>query len=67
MPTEILKEQVRDLLSEGAQIIEVLSAKQYQKQHIAGALNIPLEDLDRAAVDHLSKSQPIITYCYDFL
>jgi rhodanese-related sulfurtransferase len=66
MPTTITKEQVKTMQSQGTLLVEVLSAKQYQQRHIAGAVNIPLEDLDEAATQVYGKDRPIITYCADY-
>jgi rhodanese-related sulfurtransferase len=66
MPTDIFKEQVREMLEAGAQIVEVLSAKQYQERHIAGAISLPLEEFDVESTEQLSNERPVITYCHDF-
>jgi rhodanese-related sulfurtransferase len=66
MPTDIFKEQVREMLEAGAQIVEVLSAKQYQERHITGAISLPLEEFDVESTKKLSNERPVITYCHDF-
>jgi len=44
MPHEIDRDQVRRLIAEeGAQLVEVLPAKEFGEEHIVGAVNIPLE------------------------
>ena len=66
MPVEIRKEEVRQLIEEGAQLVDVLSAKQYEEIHLSGAINIPMKELDREHTGRLQKNSPIIVYCYDY-
>ncbi len=58
---------LRRLLDEGAQLIEVLPPQEYGEQHLPGALNIPLKDLDAASTAALDRSQPVVVYCWDGL
>jgi rhodanese-related sulfurtransferase len=66
-PTEIDRRRVRAMAQAGAQLVEVLSKKQYQQAHLPGAINIPLADLDRRTAEVLQRDEPIIVYCHDFL
>lgn len=66
MPIEIDREQVLSLQAGGAQVVEVLSAKQYREVHIAGAQNLPLAGLNKAGAARLDRARPVIVYCYDF-
>lgn len=66
MPTEISQEEVRRLLEQGAQLVDVLPAKEYEASHLAGATNIPLSKLDRQTATQLRPDRPIIVYCYDY-
>ena len=67
MPSSIGVDDVRRLLSEGAQLVEVLPEPEYAEEHLPGALNIPLKQLDSGAAAQLSRSRPLIVYCYDSL
>jgi rhodanese-related sulfurtransferase len=67
MPTEIDKVVVRRLLEQGAQLVDVLPAKQYETSHLAGATNIPLSKLNRQTAAQLRPDRPLIVYCYDYL
>jgi ArsR family transcriptional regulator len=50
-------------LEEGAAVIvDVRSIEAYQAAHVAGAINIPLAELE-ARLAELDKAQWIITYC----
>jgi len=37
MPTEILKDDVRQLLEDGAQIVDVLPYAEYEEEHLPSA------------------------------
>ena len=63
MPIELRKEEVRQMIRDGAQLVEVLSTKAYQKIHLAEAINLPLYELDAESSAQLDKSRPVIVYC----
>jgi rhodanese-related sulfurtransferase len=65
MPTEIRRDEVGQMVAGGAVLVEVLPAEEYEAEHLLGALNIPLQQLDRQATAGLQPDQPIIVYCYD--
>jgi rhodanese-related sulfurtransferase len=67
MPTDIDRDGVRRLMEEGARVVEVLPAEDYEEEHIAGAINIPLRHLDRetAGKAGLHPDRPVIVYCND--
>jgi rhodanese-related sulfurtransferase len=58
---------LRRLLDEGAQLVEVLPAEEYAEEHLPGAVNIPLKELDADAAAQLDKTRPVIAYCWDSL
>lgn len=66
MPTAIVRDDVRRLLTEGAQLVDVLPAQEYQDLHLPGALNIPLKELTEATTARLQKDTPVIVYCHDY-
>lgn len=67
MPGFIDRQEVRRLLDEGAQLVEVLSTKQYEEQHLPGAVNIRLAEIPEKAPEMLDRSRPVIVYCHDSL
>jgi rhodanese-related sulfurtransferase len=67
LPTSIDRKDVQELISNGAQLVEVLPHEVYQSEHIRGAINIPLREIDDRAVAELDLSKPVITYCSDSL
>ena len=66
MPTDIFRDDVRRLVADGAQLVEVLPEQEYAEEHLPGAINIPLERLDRQAAAQLQPDRPVIVYCFDF-
>jgi len=66
MPESVTREEVQTLVHNGAQLVEVLGARQFAEAHLAGAINIPLAHLDRKSVAVLTFERPVILYCNDF-
>jgi rhodanese-related sulfurtransferase len=56
---------VQQFVDEGAQLVEVLPAEAFQREHLPGAVNIPLAEMTADRVEHLDRRRPVITYCYD--
>ena len=67
MPKEVALEEMRPLVSEGAQVVEVLPAGEYDEEHLPGAINIPLKTLNEATAAKLDKNRPVVVYCWDYL
>lgn len=43
-------------------VVDVLSPEEYSREHIPGAINIPLEQLSEVAATQLNKNSRIIVY-----
>ena len=67
MPKDASRDDVRRLIGEGAQLVEVLPREEYEEAHLPGAINIPLKELDRETTAGLDRDAPVIVYCYDYL
>lgn len=65
MPSTIDRHGVQRLVEAGAQLVDVLPPKDYEDEHLPGAINIPLKQLDRKTTTRLDRNQPVIVYCYD--
>jgi rhodanese-related sulfurtransferase len=65
MPTTVDREQVQRLVGEGAQLVEVLPQAEYEDEHLPGAINLPLKELDHERTRVLDRMRPVIVYCYD--
>lgn len=66
MPTATSHDQVRELAGQGAQLVEVLPAEEYEWAHLPGAASLPLTQLP-ANMQQLDRSRPVIVYCNDTL
>jgi rhodanese-related sulfurtransferase len=67
MPESIGVERLARLLAEGAQLIDVLGPGEYANEHLPGAINIPLRQLDSQTTAQLDHRKPIAVYCHDAL
>ncbi len=67
MPTVIGLPQLKSLLSESAQLVEVLPAEEYGEEHLPGAINIPLKQLTAESVARLDRQRAVVVYCWDQL
>jgi rhodanese-related sulfurtransferase len=65
MPKTINREEVRRLLDDGAQLVEVLPVDEYEEDHLPGAISLPLRRIDRDAAAVLDRNHPVIVYCWD--
>jgi rhodanese-related sulfurtransferase len=66
MPTELHRVDVQRMIGAGAQLVEVLPREEYEAEHIAGAINIPLKELNRETTAGLDRARPVIVYCHDY-
>ena len=63
MPTDLVREDVQRLLREGAQLVDVRPEAEFQGQHIAGAISIPLKALDTAATGSaFDRNRAVVVY-----
>ncbi|MGH7764011.1 MAG: rhodanese-like domain-containing protein [Candidatus Dormibacteraceae bacterium] len=58
------RERLQIMVDSGAQLIEVLPAKEYAEDHLPGAVSHPLRELDRDSAQ-IDRNRPIIVYCWD--
>jgi rhodanese-related sulfurtransferase len=67
MPKGIDRNEVQRLVAEkNAQLVEVLPRPEYEQEHLPGAINIPLKELNRETAMQLDRSRPVIVYCHDY-
>lgn len=52
----------KELISNGAKIVDVRTPSEYKMGHIKGSVNIPLQELNNK-LNKLNKKQTIITCC----
>jgi rhodanese-related sulfurtransferase len=58
---------LRQLLADGAQLVEVLPSEEYEEFHLPGAVNIPLKRLTAESVQQLDPGGDVVVYCWDAL
>jgi rhodanese-related sulfurtransferase len=66
MSNEITREEVEGLVTAGAKarLFEILPRDYFERGHLPGAENLPLEGLDHAIVARVpERDTPIVTYC----
>jgi rhodanese-related sulfurtransferase len=65
MAQEIDRERVGRLMEQGAQIVDVLPAREYGEDHLPGAINLPLRRIEAEAGSVLDPTRAIVVYCAD--
>ena len=65
MVKQIERDEVRALLAEGAQLVDVLPEREYADEHLQGAVNVPATAIGPDTVGALRRDRPVIVYCYD--
>jgi rhodanese-related sulfurtransferase len=58
--------EVKQWVDRGAQLLDVLGADEFEHDHLPGAINIPLKQLDASTVARLDRDRPVLVYCNDF-
>ena len=66
MPTVIDRHEVQRLIEQGAQLVDVMSAKEYEVEHIPRAINVPLKALNHESAARLDPRRAVIVYCHDY-
>ena len=67
MSRAITLSELKRLIEQGAQLVEVLPSEEYTEFHLPRAVNIPLKQLDADSVRGLDRRRPVVVYCYDYL
>lgn len=63
MPTELRRKDVKSLVQQGrAQLVDVLPAREFKREHLPGAINLPLSDLNAESARQLRRDIAIIVY-----
>jgi rhodanese-related sulfurtransferase len=66
MASVIDRGEVQRLMAEeDALLVEVMPKEEYDDEHIAGAISLPIKELNAQTTAHLDKDRPIIVYCWD--
>jgi rhodanese-related sulfurtransferase len=60
------RDEVQRLVGQGAALIEVLPAEEFEEEHLPRAVSLPLKVLDTGTTAHLERGHPSIVYCWDY-
>ena len=67
MPIEMRRKDVKTLVEQGrVQLVDVLPASEYKKEHLPQAINVPLETMNQENTKPLRKDVAVIVYSSDF-
>jgi rhodanese-related sulfurtransferase len=61
-PKEISRAEAREMLDNGAQLVDVRADHEWEAGHLPGAVHIPLAELSERAAE-IDKDRPVILYC----
>lgn len=56
-------EEIKAKIASGALIVDVRTVGEYQSGHFPGALNIPVDQVEKRISEFGEKDKPIIVYC----
>jgi len=59
--------RLRALLDDGAQLVEVLPEREFEEEHLPGAINLPLKKLNAGSAEALDRGRAVVVYCWDGL
>lgn len=54
--------RARALVEAGAQLVDVRTPEEYAKDHVAGAVNVPVTELE-GRLSELTRDRPVVVYC----
>jgi rhodanese-related sulfurtransferase len=68
VPTAVIRDELHELIHQGAQLAEVLPEDEYAAEHLPGAVHLPLKRLTAELAEHvLERGRPVVVYCWDAL
>ncbi len=62
MVANIDRAELLELIDGGAQVVDVLPDAEYLAQHIPGAINLPLRQLNAETTAVLRRDKPVVVY-----
>lgn len=68
MVKKISKEELKDMMCSGKKLVlvDVLDKEHFEKEHIKGAISIPLNEIEMKAPKMLNNDDSIVVYCASF-
>lgn len=62
-PGVVHVETARRLIEAGTRVVDVRTPQEFAAGHVAGALNIPFDEIDRRAAEIGPPGTPVVLYC----
>ncbi len=56
--------EARQLVAEGAQLLDVRTREEFASGHVDGAVNIPVQELETRIAELGTSGKPIVVYCH---
>lgn len=68
MRKRITRDELTNMVSSGQKfkLVDVLDKEHYEKEHIQGAISLPLNEIEKKAEKVLKKDEMIVVYCASF-
>lgn len=68
MVKKISRDELVKMLASGQifKLVDVLPKEHFQKEHIRGAISLPVDEIEKKAAKILNKSETIVVYCASF-
>ena len=55
--------EAKKMVDEGALLLDVRTVEEFSERHIEGAVNIPVQDLEKRLAEVGDKERPVVVYC----
>ena len=62
-PLQKPRHSARDLVAEGALLLDVRTPAEFQQRHVPGAVNIPLHELEARMSEVRPEARSVVVYC----
>ncbi len=68
MVKKITRDELMQMISSGQKfkLVDVLEASHYEKEHIQGAISLPVNEIEKKAKKLLKKDETVVVYCASF-
>ncbi len=61
--SDVTAADARRLVESGARLVDVRTREEFAAGHLPGAVNIPVQELDRRMTELEPKDEPVVLYC----
>ena len=55
--------EAKKMVDEGALLLDVRTVEEFSERHIEGAVNIPVQELEKRLAEVGNKQRPVVVYC----